>query len=225
MSSLPVLVLNSGSSSIKFSVYEAGNGERTKALRGRGRRHRHRSGQVLDQGCGRQEAGGSDAAAAQPRGGVQAGGRRAALRRVPCSGGHRPSHGVRRADGAREPAHHAAVDRRDRELRGVWRRCTRRSRSTSCARRCGCFPAFRTSPFSTRTSIAPCLKWPRACRFRRSMSAMGVRRYGYHGISYESIVYQLRAQRAGEADRGASGQRRVDLARFATASASTLRWA
>jgi acetate kinase len=52
MSSLPVLVLNSGSSSIKFSVYEAGDGERTQAPRGRGRRHRHRSRQVLDQGCG-----------------------------------------------------------------------------------------------------------------------------------------------------------------------------
>jgi acetate kinase len=34
MSSLPVLVLNSGSSSIKFSVYEAGNGERTKLFEG-----------------------------------------------------------------------------------------------------------------------------------------------------------------------------------------------
>ena len=34
MSSLPVLVLNSGSSSIKFSVYEAGNGERRKLLEG-----------------------------------------------------------------------------------------------------------------------------------------------------------------------------------------------
>jgi len=34
MSSLPVLVLNSGSSSIKFSVYEAGNGERTKLVEG-----------------------------------------------------------------------------------------------------------------------------------------------------------------------------------------------
>src|SRR5579863_10127085 len=34
MSSLPVLVLNSGSSSIKFSVYEAGNGERNKLLEG-----------------------------------------------------------------------------------------------------------------------------------------------------------------------------------------------
>ena len=30
MSSLPVLVLNSGSSSIKFSIYEAGNGQRHK---------------------------------------------------------------------------------------------------------------------------------------------------------------------------------------------------
>ncbi len=34
MSSLPVLVLNSGSSSIKFSVYEAVNGERTKLVEG-----------------------------------------------------------------------------------------------------------------------------------------------------------------------------------------------
>ncbi|MDR3751141.1 MAG: acetate/propionate family kinase [Terracidiphilus sp.] len=34
MSSLPVLVLNSGSSSIKFSVYEAGNGDRTKLVEG-----------------------------------------------------------------------------------------------------------------------------------------------------------------------------------------------
>jgi acetate kinase len=34
MSSLPVLVLNSGSSSIKFSVYEAGSGERTKLVEG-----------------------------------------------------------------------------------------------------------------------------------------------------------------------------------------------
>ena len=34
MSSLPVLVLNSGSSSIKFSVYEAGEAERTKLFEG-----------------------------------------------------------------------------------------------------------------------------------------------------------------------------------------------
>src|ERR1700728_1268269 len=34
MSSLPVLVLNSGSSSIKFSMYEAGNEERTRLFEG-----------------------------------------------------------------------------------------------------------------------------------------------------------------------------------------------
>jgi len=34
MSSLPVLVLNSGSSSIKFSIYEAGNGNRTRLFEG-----------------------------------------------------------------------------------------------------------------------------------------------------------------------------------------------
>ena len=34
MASLPVLVLNSGSSSIKFSIYEAGGGSREKLLEG-----------------------------------------------------------------------------------------------------------------------------------------------------------------------------------------------
>ena len=34
MSSLPILVLNSGSSSIKFSIYEAGNLERRKLYEG-----------------------------------------------------------------------------------------------------------------------------------------------------------------------------------------------
>ncbi|MDR3772981.1 MAG: acetate/propionate family kinase [Terracidiphilus sp.] len=34
MPSLPILVLNSGSSSIKFSIYEAGDGERTRLLEG-----------------------------------------------------------------------------------------------------------------------------------------------------------------------------------------------
>ncbi|MGO8756848.1 MAG: hypothetical protein ACLQG3_01865 [Terracidiphilus sp.] len=34
MASLPVLVLNSGSSSIKFSVYEAADGQRTRLFEG-----------------------------------------------------------------------------------------------------------------------------------------------------------------------------------------------
>ena len=34
MSSLPVLVLNSGSSSIKFSVYQAANGQRNRLFEG-----------------------------------------------------------------------------------------------------------------------------------------------------------------------------------------------
>ena len=34
MSSLPVLVLNSGSSSIKFSVYESGDGQRNRLFEG-----------------------------------------------------------------------------------------------------------------------------------------------------------------------------------------------
>ena len=66
MSSLPVLVLNSGSSSIKFSICEAGT-TGAKALRRRGGRHRDRPGQVLDQGCGRQEARRPDSATCQSR--------------------------------------------------------------------------------------------------------------------------------------------------------------
>ncbi len=47
---------------------------------------------------------------------------------------------------------------------------------------------------STPTFIAPCRRSPRACRFPSEYAEMGVRRYGAHGISYESIVYQLQPE-------------------------------
>ena len=56
---------------------------------------------------------------------------------------------------------------------------------------CGCFPAFPTSSSSTPTSIAPCPKWLRTCPFPRNIPRWACARYGAHGISYESIVYQL----------------------------------
>ena len=40
---------------------------------------------------------------------------------------------------------------------------------------------------------------------------MGVRRYGYHGISYESIIYQLQPNVPEKLDRGAPRQRRIHL--------------
>ena len=107
MSSLPVLVLNSGSSSIKFSVYEAGDGERRKLHEG--------AVDGIGTDLGKfwiKDAEGKklvDQTPALPNacGRIQAGGRRAPLRRLPCPGGDRPSHGLRRPDGAGESAHHA----------------------------------------------------------------------------------------------------------------------
>jgi len=142
MSSLPVLVLNSGSSSIKFSVYEAGNGERTEALRGGGRRHRHRPRHVLDQGCPRQKAGGSNAVRAQPRGGIQARFRRAALGDFPApvAIGHRTVCGGRPS--ARTNSSRRQLIARDRKLRRPPRRCTRPSPSISLRESLRLFPGI-----------------------------------------------------------------------------------
>jgi len=108
MASLPVLVLNSGSSSIKFSVYEAGDGQRTKL----------HEGAVDGIGTDLASSGSRTPTAKKlvdqtpalptPRRGLQDGLRRAPLRRLPLPGGHRPSAwSAARPDGAREPAHHS----------------------------------------------------------------------------------------------------------------------
>ena len=119
MSSLPVLVLNSGSSSIKFSVYEAGDGARTKLHEGAVDGIGTDLGKFWIKDASREKAGGSNAGSADARRRIQAGCRRAALRRLPCSCCHRPSHGLRRADRAGESTHHARADRRDGALYGV----------------------------------------------------------------------------------------------------------
>ena len=71
------------------------------------------------------------------------------------------------------------------------RRCTRRSRSISCARHCDCFPAIPNfailDTYFHRTLPEVATRMPIPTEY----VAMGVRKYGYHGISYESIVYQL----------------------------------
>ncbi len=111
MQSLPVLVFNSGSSSIKFSVYEAGNGERTRLFEG--------AVDGIGTDLGKfwiKDASGKklvDQTPAVPSRSVAFKLVADALHsgRVPCPGGHRPSHGVRRADGEGKPAHHARADR------------------------------------------------------------------------------------------------------------------
>ena len=210
MSSLPVLVLNSGSSSIKFSVYEAGNGARTKLHRRRGRWHRHRSGQVLDQGCERQEAGGSDAGAAHARRRLQAGCRRAALRRLPCPRGHRPSHGFRRPHGAGEPAHHSRIDRRDGTLHG-FRAAAHAHRRLHHAR--GAAALSRHSQLRRPRYLLPS---HHAGSRHAHADPGGVRGDGRaplwsarHFVRVDRL--SVAAQRAGEADRRASRQWRIHL--------------
>jgi hypothetical protein len=82
MSSLPVLVLNSGSSSIKFSVYEAGNGERRKLHEGAVDGIGTDLGKFWIKDADGKKLVDQTPALPKPRGCLQAGGRRAALRRL-----------------------------------------------------------------------------------------------------------------------------------------------
>ena len=109
--------------------------------------------------------------------------RRARVRR------RRPRHRrpARRAAavGADRPRAPAPGDRRDRgDPSNVSRTC-------------------RRSPASTPPSTAGCPASPSSTRCRASLAEAGVIRYGFHGLSYESIVGQLRA--LGDADRRAAG--------------------
>jgi hypothetical protein len=209
MSSLPVLVLNSGSSSIKFSVYEAGNGERTSSSRARSTA----SAPTWASSGSRTPTAKSwwiKRRSAQPFRGVQAGGRRAALRRVPCPGGHRPSHGLRRPTVHENQLITPETDRRDRELQ--------RSGAAAHAHR-RLHHARGAAPFSRRPNFAILDTY-----FHRTMpevvthmpipeeySAMGVRRYGLSRHLVRVDRLPVAAQRAGEAHRGPPRQRRFDL--------------
>ena len=170
MSSLPVLVLNSGSSSIKFSVYEAGDGQRDQAPRGRGGRHRHRSGQVLDQGRRRQKARRSDPGSAQ---------------RAPWPSSWWPTRSTPATSLPRRPSAIAwsAAGRRCRrtsssrpqlidEIEQLRRPCAaaHAHRRLHHARGAAALPRHsQLRRASTPTSIAPCPRWSRTCPSPRSI--------------------------------------------------------
>jgi acetate kinase len=99
MASLLVLVLNSGSSSIKFSVYEAGDGEPQKLHEG------SVDGIGTDQG----KFWINPSPAYQGRG-LQTGGGCAALEGLPLTVGHRPPNGFGRPYSSDKPAHHSRID-------------------------------------------------------------------------------------------------------------------
>ncbi len=190
MSFLPVLVLNSGSSSIKFSVYEAGNGERARLFEG--------AVDGIGTDLGKfwiKDASGKklvDRAPALP-------GRSVAFKLVadalnsaefphPAAIGHRVVCGGPTISenqritpevideiesyAALAPLHTPIAVYIMREALKLFPGVPN-------------FAILDTYFHRTMSEVARVMPIP------NEYAAMGVRRYGYHGISYESIVYQL----------------------------------
>jgi len=190
MSSLPVLVLNSGSSSIKFSVYEAGNGERRKLHEGAV------DGIGTDQGSfWIKDADGNklvDQTPALPN-------RSVAFKLVadalhsgdfpaPAAIGHRVVCGGPTVQ-ENQIITPALIDEIERYTDFaplhtpiavyIMREALRLFPGIPN------FAILDTYFHRTMPEVVTHMPIP------EEYSAMGVRRYGYHGISYESIVYQL----------------------------------
>ena len=110
MSSYPVLVLNSGSSSIKFGIYETAEDQRTKLFEGAVDGIGTDLGKFWIKDADGKKLVDQTPGAAHARSGIQPVTDTAAVRRLPCPGSYRPSHGVRRAHGAAQPAHYAGAD-------------------------------------------------------------------------------------------------------------------
>ena len=182
-----IAVLNAGSSSIKFALYEAGH-DGSAAVPRTGREDRRRAAPA-----GRQTP------AARRRRARLAGGRldhrsrdqARSLQTRARAAGRRAGDGVRPSRRAWRHAFAAPVACRRRRAGRArqrwcrWRRCTsrtisRRSRPSPPPRR-----TSRRSPASTRRSIAPSRTLAQAFALPRELTDAGVRRYGFHGLSYE----------------------------------------
>jgi acetate kinase len=190
MPSLPVLVLNSGSSSIKFSVYEAGNGERRKLHEGAV------DGIGTDQGkFWIKDADGKklvDQTPALPN--------RSVAFKLVADALHSGDFPAPAAIGHRVVCGGPTVQNNQRitpELIDEIERYTDFAPLHTPIAVYIMREALRLFPSVPNFAILDTY-------FHRTMpevvthmpipeeySAMGVRRYGYHGISYESIIYQL----------------------------------
>ncbi len=190
MASLPILVLNSGSSSIKFSIYEAGNGQRTRLFEG--------AVDGIGTDLGKfwiKDAGGKKLVDQTP----DLPNRAVAFKMVsdalhsgefpaPAAIGHRTVCGgptVRENQlitprlideidsyAALAPLHTPIAVYIMREALKLFPGIPN-------------FAVLDTYFHRTLPEVATHMPIP------EEYSAMGVRRYGYHGITYESIVYQL----------------------------------
>jgi len=190
MPSLPVLVLNSGSSSIKFSIYEAGDGERRRLLEG--------AVDGIGTDLGKfwiKDAGGKklvDQNPALPNRAVAfklvADALNSGNFAAPAAIGHRVVCGGPTVKD-NQPNTPALIDEIETYTDFaplhtpiavyIMREALRLFPGTPN------FAILDTYFHRTMPEVVTHMPIP------EEYSAMGVRRYGYHGISYESIVYQL----------------------------------
>jgi acetate kinase len=190
MPSLPVLVLNSGSSSIKFSVYEAGNGQRTKLHEGAV------DGIGTDQGkFWIKDASGKklvDETPALPN--------RAVAFKLVADALHSGDFPVPAAIGHRMVCGGPTVQDNQLITPELIDEMERYTAFAPLHTPIACYIMRESLRLFPGVPNFVCLD----SYFHRTMpevvthmpipeeySAMGVRRYGAHGISYESIVYQL----------------------------------
>jgi acetate kinase len=190
MPALPVLVLNSGSSSIKFSMYEASDGERTRlfegAVDGIGTSH----GQFWIKDCeGRKLV---DQTPALPN--------RSAAFKLVADTLHSGEFPAPAAIGHRTVSCCPTVRENQQITPALISEMERYASLAPLHTPIGIYimrEAMRLFPgiphfavldtyfHRTIPEVAACLPLP------DEYAASGVRRYGFHGISYESIVYQL----------------------------------
>lgn len=196
MSEAPILVVNTGSSSLKLGLFSAGNGDETLLL------------DVLAEGIGGAEgkltirdAGGEVLGSETLHAATQPEALRAALpwlekgnAATPVAIGHRVVHG-----GPKLTSHQRITPELLRELRAcvhfaplhiplALELIQAAGRAYPRVPQFACFDtAFhRTLPESAARFALP-----------RELYDEGIRRYGFHGLSYESIVHQLRSQPGG----------------------------
>lgn len=190
MASLPVLVLNSGSSSIKFSIYEAGDSARTRLHEGAV------DGIGTDQGKFRiKDAAGNklvDQAPELPN--------RAVAFSLVAEALHSEDFPAPAAIGHRMVCGGPTVQHNQRITPELVDEMERYTAFAPLHTPIACYimrEALRLFPgvpnfvcldtYFHRTMPEVVTHMPIPAEY----SAMGVRRYGYHGISYESIIYQL----------------------------------
>ena len=192
MSSLPVLVLNSGSSSIKFSVYEAGNGVRQKLFEGAVDGIGTDLGKFWIKDDGKKLV---DETPALPTRAVAFkmvadalnSGRfprpRAIGHRIVCGGPNVQENQSITSELIDEIESHTALAPLHTPIAVYIMR-----EALKLFPGIPNFAILDTYFHRTIPQVASTMPIP------EEYAAMGVRRYGYHGISYESIIYQLQTE-------------------------------